>query len=413
MDLSTSSLDSSMVRAAVEKNARDFGVWLASSLERVAGCDPSDNNITLEVKQYNDVAENQDEGNLISPAAITPEDMNEMFHISKNTMEENPTATEENKLRQICDFIEDDASDLCQDVLTLSMIGMCRLGERNVCENVAQSISSSMNKDKRPSSKPKSENIASDNYVSARFTLAASRALVLYASMKGTDAASIICNDIVETCSTQSEFLPHGPTDATFKALAIVKEASLSCSSTFGGDAMAGPVPSFTEEDKDDFMQGMGGGGLGAIKGLQLDVARMFTERVKVYPHSSHQMNYNKNTVISLLFKVALKAWIEQARLCTFTSFSYKQIQVDIQFIKFLLPHYADEDSIEGLSNILNDLLLNVGERCKDPSCVGVSEFYDEVRCKVLTPSSIVLTFLQEEDEAKGRGLLGQFLIRN
>lgn len=416
IDLSTSSLDSGMVRVAVEKNARDFGVWLASSLERVAGCDPSDKQITLEVKQYTEVVENYDEEKLISPVAIASEDaMNEMFYISKDTMEENLTNTaEENRLKFICEFIEDNSCELSQDVLTLAMIGMCRLGERNVCENVAQSISSSMNKDKRPSSKPKSGNMASDKYISSRFTLAASRALVLYASMKGTDAASILCNDIVEACSTQSEFLPHGPTEATFKILAIAKEASLSCASAFGGDAMAGSVPSFAEEDKDDFMQGMGGSGrLGAIKGLQLDVARMFTERVKVYPHSSRPMDFNRNTVITLLFKVALKAWIEQARLCTFTSFSYRQVQVDIQFIKFLLPHYVDEDSLEGLSNILNDLLLNVGERCKDSSYVGVSEFYDEVRCKVLTPSSIVLTFLQEEDEAKSRGVLGQFLMRD
>jgi len=45
-------VDSAVVKLAVQKNARLFGIWLASSLEQLAGCEPSgDDKVLLEMEE--------------------------------------------------------------------------------------------------------------------------------------------------------------------------------------------------------------------------------------------------------------------------------------------------------------------------------------------------------------------------
>jgi hypothetical protein len=61
---------------------------------------------------------------------------------------------------------------------------------------------------------------------------------------------------------------------------------------------------------------------------------------------------------------------------------------------------------------VLNDLVLNAGERCIETECVGVTEYFDEAMGKAMSPLSIALGWLKEEDAAGGRGALDQFIIR-
>jgi len=156
----------------------------------------------------------------------------------------------------------------------------------------------------------------------------------------------------------------------------------------------------------------MAAGGHNAIKGLSLDVARMFTQKVQIYSHPLDIAQFTGDGVVSSMFRVALKAWIEQVRQCTFTTFAYRQLQVDIEFLKYLMPHYVGQDSAESLQIQSNDVVLNAGERCENAECVGVEEYYDEAMGKVLTPLNIALGWLKEEDAAGGRGALDQFVIR-
>ena len=85
---------------------------------------------------------------------------------------------------------------------------------------------------------------------------------------------------------------------------------------------------------------------------------------------------------------------------------------MDIEFLKFMLPHYVVEESIEGLSQLLNDVILSIGERCNSPEHVGASEYYDEIQGKVLTPYNIVLVYLAEEDAAGEKSKLKRCILR-
>ena len=64
--------------------------------------------------------------------------------------------------------------------------------------------------------------------------------------------------------------------------------------------------------------------------GLQLDVERMFKEKVPVYPHPSETLEASRNAVLFLLFKISFRALIEHARLLRFSEPGYIQLHIDI-----------------------------------------------------------------------------------
>ena len=419
-NMSNVSLDSGMVKLAVRKNARTFAFWLAASLEAIAGSEPANNDITLDVRP---MAKDDDDDNLqankiaLQAVAVDCENADDGEEKKANSMDQI-------LIQEISEYIQDNSTDASIDVLNIALVEMCRLAERNVSTNIKQSISSSIEDTKVKvdffkQTKQDQDGIDSDQLVSTRFRIAASRSLEIYARTKGHEAASSACHDAFESCSIQSEFFPHGPSDAAMKILEVAKRICVDCSAAFGGNAMASALPDFSNDYRQDMtMTGslsgsrMTGGGNGAIKGLSLDVARMFIQKVQIYAHPLDMANFTRDGVVSSMLKVACKAWIEQIRQCTFTAFAYRQIQVDIEFLKYLLPHYVGEDSIESVQTMLSDVVLNVGERCKDIECVGVAEYYDEAMGKVLSPLSIALGWLKEEAAAGGRGALDQFVIR-
>jgi len=121
---------------------------------------------------------------------------------------------------------------------------------------------------------------------------------------------------------------------------------------------------------------------------------------------------------MTILIKVNFKAWEEHARHDTFTAFSYRQIQANVGYLRYMLPHYVCADSsisssIESLGNLLDELTINVCERCMDVECVAMTEYYDEVKRQVMPPSNIIMGYLVEESGISGRSsVLEQFLIR-
>jgi len=421
-----STSDLGLLKAVVRKNARKFAFWLSVSLECVAGCDPSET--CLEVQPMaNKNEEGKDDATDLKSSIPPTVDIGMEDNMSVTSYEQKrnngmKVSVEGKVLRDLCEYLQARASDSSYALLTLAMVEMCHLAERNVMDNMNQSIVSSTEEDTKAvmkgselfSTTVKREQIKvdSDDVISYRFQVAASRMMALYASIRGTDAATEACKSVFETCSIQSEFFPHSPTDSARKILEVARQVSLECANAFGGEQMAGPIPDFSGGDgggtSGDYLVGKAG----AIKGLQLDVARMFTEKVHVYPHPTEVIDFSRNTAVTILFKISLKAWMEQARHCTFTSFSYRQMQVDVEFLRFMLPHYVKEESIESLNNLLNDLILNVGERCMDVECVAVTEYYDEGRDRVMTPTSIVLSYLMEENANSDGNDLQQFVIR-
>ncbi len=422
---SSGPLDIEMVKVAVKKNARKFAFWLAGCLELIAGCDASDNSMTLDVRPLSKEEDSEDRDyDIYQMVSIINSEMDEEAEGEKKKINER----ENQLIDDLTELIEDTSSDASSDILSIALVEMCRLAQRNVSNNINQSIASSIVEATKSS---KSEifraerndqnDIDSDRMISTRFHLAASRSLAVFASTKGHEASSHVCYEVYESSSIQSEFFPHGPSDPVQKILEVTKSVCISTSIAFGSDAMASPLPDFSDDYRQDLMLTGASrftsstGNFGAIKGLSLDVARMFAQKVQIYPHPLDMSgtSFTRDHVVSLMLRAAFRVWIEQVRQCTFTTFAYRQMQVDVEFLKYMLPHYVNEDIVETLKSVLNDLLLNAGERCTNPDCVGAVEFHDEAMGKVLSPLSIALNFLKEEEAAGGRGALDNFVLRN
>jgi hypothetical protein len=230
---------------------------------------------------------------------------------------------------------------------------------------------------------------------------------------RGADAALFACKGFHLFASEDGEELPESPRSAMVDVLRVAKETSIDCANVFGGDKFAGPVPDLPQDEMDAFntsgspykSKSLTGMNLPSIKGLSLDVERMFTEKVATFPHPAHIIEFSRNYVVFLVLKVTFNALVEQVRTCTFQTNGYRQLQVDLVLLRYLLPHYVKDDVVgEGtnaktiLENVLNDVLTNAGERCKDFDCVGQDKFYNPTTGDTTTLQSIVRDFMSDEE---------------
>lgn len=415
--MSSTSLDPHMIELSVRKNAREFGFWLASTLETIGGCEYTRDKITMDVK-----------------SSILPEEGNknhehkQVLHASSQDVEnfekEGIESLDLPHIKTLLEFVNETLDDKQQDALRLSLMEMSKVAQKVVSKNMNQSISSCMEE----SSKSKHEFLKgfkeekdctdSDGLLKLRFQLSLSRVTNIFCMVLGNDAVSMACQDITESCSVESEFFPHGPSDAATRILEVIKRVCVDCASAFGFDSMASEVPDFENDYRQDLnMVGHTSsvGGNVAMKGLSLDVARIFTQKIQVYNHHHDLIVFSRDAIVSLILTIAAKSWIEQIRQNSFSTFAYRQIQVDVEFLKYMLPHYLAEDSSESetLQKTLDEIVLSAGDRCIDVECVGVNEYYDEAMNKVMSPLSIALGWLKEEDAAGGRGALNQIVIRS
>jgi hypothetical protein len=128
----------------------------------------------------------------------------------------------------------------------------------------------------------------------------------------------------------------------------------------------------------------------GRKTGVQLDVERIFKENVSIYPHPSETMDFSRNAVLFLMFKVIFRALLEHTRMATFSKDGYCQLQVDAEFLKHMVPHFISADfMVNGsiatslLSNLMADVTTNAGERCTDESCTENDDLLYESRATV------------------------------
>ena len=207
----------------------------------------------------------------------------------------------------------DEASDEVVSELTLAISEMCRLAERSIMENIQNSITSSMEGDRKAhksshmfslSEEPSARRVVDkEKGISDRFHLAASRVLAMYALNHGSTAGMAACEDLYEMAGGDGEAVPTRPRSGVCKLLEHVKMASIECSFVFGGKKRANPVPDFPD-DEDSFYPPSpmvrSGKSLAArmptIKGLQLDVERMFSEKVPTYPNPSSSSGFHSRS---------------------------------------------------------------------------------------------------------------------
>eukprot|EP00566_Odontella_aurita_P004032 CAMPEP_0113600712 /NCGR_PEP_ID=MMETSP0015_2-20120614/42849_1 /TAXON_ID=2838 /ORGANISM="Odontella" /LENGTH=1196 /DNA_ID=CAMNT_0000508979 /DNA_START=68 /DNA_END=3658 /DNA_ORIENTATION=+ /assembly_acc=CAM_ASM_000160 len=448
-------VDPSIIRHAVEKDARNFGMWLASSLEVLAGLDNPDPVVTLDVRPPRGEDEAAEEGE-DGAAASSRTPLEDVIPSAASGADDDYGIDDDNDsddestdlLENIISDLEEEASPESRSDLTLAIAELCRLAEQTVPEGMNQSIASSTEEETRAairaggffeSSGPaiaavmkacKSEVDASGG-LAARFRTAASRSLQLFAASRGSDAAAFGCADVTEIARSSSTAadgdalsgtLPVAPSEKAWRILEVAKTTCIDCAAVLGGDVKSGPVPPFPEDDDAGtlIMSGrapLGGGG-GGIKGLQLDVERMFTERVQIHPHPSRLMEFDQTAVVSTVLKAAFRAMVEASRVCSFSAIGYRQMQVDCELLRHVLTHYVrDEDMsdgtnpVTGLCNLLNDTMINAGERCLDAECVGITEYYDATNGDIVTPLFIARRFMEEQEELGDDGVLSLFLI--
>jgi hypothetical protein len=214
-----------------------------------------------------------------------------------------------------------------------------------------------------------------NNPISARFRLAASRILSLYAINRGAAAADYLCDESMKAkCTKEEGEVSESPRTGTLQALKVIKLTCQDCADLFGGPKLAAPV---SENLEDEFISLTISH---AKSGLAIDVERMFAEKIVVYPHPNDIIDFQRNAVVVLILKVALKALVEHARHVVFSLSGYRQLMIDMEFIKFMLPHYVKDEVLADGSNSVSVLkaLLAEATSTARKRCRAVSELGEE-----------------------------------
>jgi len=401
-------VDSAVVKLAVQKNARLFGIWLASSLELLAGCEPSgDDKVLLEMEEE----ENEED----------PKPKKKIIIAGLERDDESNGQHEDGMIISSLLVQLDECSDQAYSNFLLALCEMCRLAERSISTTLNQSIQSAMEEDARvaesantlfggtnPHRKGK-DGLDVEHILSKRFQLAASRTLSMYILDRGAQAASHLCTGMLQFADARDPYaIPTRPREDVLRLFDIIKASCEDSISIMGGDLFASAVPSFPDEIDYANVFGdrlSGGSGGGATSGLKMDVERMFIENIQVYPHAFDELEFNRNSVISGILCVALSGLVECVRSSVFSSLGLRQMKVDAVLLRYLVPHYVKDvygtpeaNACTGVCNAIDDVMLNAEQRCVDPEVIGDDEYYDAEKDEIVTPFLLVQQFLFNDD---------------
>ena len=96
--------------------------------------------------------------------------------------------------------------------------------------------------------------------------------------------------------------------------------------------------------------------------GVSLDIDRIFAKKVQLFAN----LDFTREAIVGSVFKLALKTFLECLRLCTLGRNGYQQIQVDVYFLRIMLPHFISDTAV--LDQMLDDILISAAERCLEPT---------------------------------------------
>jgi len=407
-------VENDMVRLSIQKNSCQFALWLASTFEVLAGCDTiivsgSDHGkkfLHIQDEKEEKDNENMDHSEDMGRRSEDTESMN-AFHDKDNTDVDDPLYE---LVIQMEESFEDDNVSSARMVLALAQV--CRMAEKSVIETINSSIASSMQSDTnekdvrgRFAKKSHGVDVDSSGTISERFQKASERILALYAMDQGAAAATIVCNDIDSEYNDELPRIPEGPLPCMFNVLEIAKTASIDCATIIGGSVMAAPMEPFEAEDSvfnhysNKTTLSLGG----TMAGVHLDVERMFAQKTTIYKDS---IKFDRDEVLCSILMITFKAMVERIRICTYSVMAYRQMRVDVELFRHMVPHYVKSDLSGPLLNLLDDIMMNVRDRCLDKDTVGDgSEFYDDDG-KMHLPGDILLLYMEEQTE-----LLETFVI--
>ncbi len=407
------STNDSMLRQAVEHSTKRFAKWLASAMETLAGYEsPNDPKLLLQTTAM------QHEGGKIGideilhrapsfDVALTA--VNKAGHISDDSSEMSVEPSDGLVERALLDLST--SLEPTVDVV-LAIAEMCRVAERSVMENIHQSISThgsrgsstgngigsgGANKRKIATGtmgdglfsgdENQKSSRATTNPVSQRFRMAASRVLSLFAMNRGHEAANLLCATLPQLSynSKGANDFVEGPRPSVCQVLELAKATSEDCADLFGGSRRAGPIPDALDDEYVSFSSSRRNGSANNRSGLVFDVERMFVEKVLVFPHPNDVSDFQRNAVLAMVFKVAFKALAESARILLFSVQGYRQLKVDVEFLKWYLPHYIKDEALfdgsnarTALSSLLTEVVQSAKDRCVLEQGDGLYEDVEE-----------------------------------
>ncbi|KAL7561207.1 hypothetical protein ACA910_004133 [Epithemia clementina (nom. ined.)] len=370
-----------VVKEAVQDSTKEFTDWLASALEVLAGGEASNTNLVVEVGPDGE-DQNGRAGEMTSKAVTSSIERSTSFVYNDGFtgIKDSESIMELIKSARLELRGSQDGSGV-EIAFIIAIAEMCRLAQGSLSENLEQSMASHLGTSKRRSRHmfvggdqmlQANKNRSEEDEVSLRFRLAASRVFSLYTARKGVEAASLLISGIGNL--SEEVLSCDSPRQKTCLVLGTVKTMAMECSYIFDGPSRAGPVPVLDD--------GVFGGystssiGYGLKSSLQIDVERIFKGKLSIHLHPSEQLDFSRSALIFCTMKVAFRALLECIRVHAFSASGFKQLQVDVEFLKLMLPHYIDEDfALQGnnactsLSNLLADVMEAVGERCLDETC--------------------------------------------
>ena len=407
---SAASVDLPMLKQSIHASMIRFASWLGSTLEVMAGCESSDPNFSVEATVEHaagadDTAPEALEGNNVAPMQTDRDDLSELSN------QYDPLAEKvESAIQDMIAEVEGKNNGLISLDFALKVCEMCRSCERAFVDSMNQSIESNVGGGKKgrssglfPMDDSKKRVVLSEHErkTTERFRLAASRILTLYATDRGFDACNDLCSNLIMIASTETESFPERPSAAACRLLEIAKLASSDCANLFGATKRAGPVPNFSSSTPGS--QPLLRMNSSPLKGLQADVERMFQEEISIFPHPSETLDFSRDAVLVLLFKVAFKALAEQTRNCSFSVGGYNHLLLDLEFLMDMVPHYVGESyhGCSSLSTLLTEVLSSAGERCLEDEYVGNEDLVRTARSalrKFMTDADATEAFVISED---------------
>ena len=437
----TAPVDMSVVKLAVQKSAKSFGIWLASALEMLVGCEGSSQEDKILLEIVDNESEDEKKGHQAKKIMIPQQSqegigegtrsvgssMNSIPFTGSDSLAKSSGKNDETfrLLANLLVRLDNDASDPAYSNFLLATCEMCRLAERSMANTLNQSIQSAIDDARVAESAKKlfgdtvnvhrkgKDGLDSDLVLPQRFGLAASRALAMYVMSRGANAASELCSEMILMSDTRDPYaIPSSPREVCTRVFQIVKASCEDCISIVGGDLFVAPVSHFPDEFEyiNVFGNRLVGGGSssgGASSGLQLDVERMFIEKSKMYPHSLDQLEFTRNSVVSGILRVCLFAFLECVRTSVFSSLGYRQMKVDAIFLRYIIPHFVkdefgtvDQNACSCLFNTIDDIMLKAGQRCFDHEVTNDDEYYDVERDEIITPYQLVQRFCEAEEGA-------------
>jgi hypothetical protein len=177
----------------------------------------------------------------------------------------------------------------------------------------------------------------------------------------GDYAVSKVARDFQEgQSSVEEESLAPGP--YIIELLKLKKDSCLELAKVFGFSTNFPPIVIVSTNNVMQLQAYSASGYRANASGLQMDVERMFAEKVAIHT----AVDFHQDSVASLTLRIALKGVIECARASFYTAYGYQQIQIDAELVRHVAPHFVSESDTLVIACLLDDLLCTTASRCSD-----------------------------------------------